>query len=197
MAKLADLHCTVFRSTLGWMAVAGSDRTLCHVTFGHKTADAARSRIANALLVPACQGDWNPGLRKRLQDYADGAPVDFLDIPVQCDLTTPFALAVLEACRRIPYGETRAYGELAAQVGAPRAARAVGNVMRCNRLPLVVPCHRVVHGDGRIGQFSAPQGASMKRRLLAMEAASTRLTRFDRSRMRDLGISSVDGLVYA
>ena len=177
MVKPTDLHCTVFRTTLGWMAVAGRDRTLCHLTFGHKTADAARSRIAKASLAPAREAEWNPGLRKRLQDYAEGAPEDFLDILVESELSTPFTLAVLEACRRIPYGETRSYGELAEQVGAPRAARAVGNVMRCNRLPLVIPCHRVVHGDGRIGHFSAPQGASMKQRLLAMEAASSLLMR--------------------
>jgi methylated-DNA-[protein]-cysteine S-methyltransferase len=118
------------------------------------------------------EDDWNPSLRRRLLDFAEGRPDDFLDVHVQLPLLAEFALSVVERCRRIAYGDTLSYSELAAQVGSPRAARAVGNVMRTNRCPLIIPCHRVVHADGSIGQFSAPQGASMKERLLSLEQAS-------------------------
>jgi methylated-DNA-[protein]-cysteine S-methyltransferase len=83
-----------------------------------------------------------------------------------------FQRAVVGHCRRIPPGQTLTYGQLAARVGRPRAARAVGRVMATNRFPLIVPCHRVVAAGGVLGGFSAPQGLAMKKRLLAAEAAS-------------------------
>lgn len=85
---------------------------------------------------------------------------------------TPFAQRVWNACRRIPFGETRTYGFLAAELGmAPAAARAVGQALRRNPLPLVVPCHRVVPLDG-IGGYAGDTGgalAEVKRRLLEFE----------------------------
>ncbi len=76
----------------------------------------------------------------------------------------------MAACRRIPWGQTRSYAQLAAVAGRPGAARAVGSVMAKNRVPLVVPCHRVIASSGQLGGYSAPQGLSLKRRLLAMES---------------------------
>ena len=172
MSKLHRFQVSVFRTALGWMAIEGREQSLVALTFGHPSADSARQQINSNRVKPPRQLDWLPDLRKRLEDYAEGAPETFLDVDIAYPVATPLALAVLAACRQIAYGETLSYGNLAAQVGAPRAARAVGNVMRTNRCPLVIPCHRGVHGDGRIGNFSAAQGASMKERLLAMEAAS-------------------------
>jgi methylated-DNA-[protein]-cysteine S-methyltransferase len=102
--------------------------------------------------------------------YAAGEPVDFADVPVALDHLTPFARRVVKHCRAIRRGQTRSYGDVAAAAGRPGAARAVGQVMAANRTPLVVPCHRVVAADGRLGGFSAPTGLAMKRRLLALEA---------------------------
>ena len=82
---------------------------------------------------------------------------------------TPFQLAVLQACARIPLGEVRSYGQLASEAGFPGRARAAGTVMATNPLPLVIPCHRIVRSDGSVGQFGG--GAEMKRRLLEVEGA--------------------------
>jgi methylated-DNA-[protein]-cysteine S-methyltransferase len=109
-------------------------------------------------------------------DFAEGKPDNFLDIDVNLPKMASFAISVIERCRRIAYGDTLSYSNLAAEVGSPRAARAVGNVMRSNRCPLIIPCHRVVHVDGSIGGFSAPEGASMKERLLQMERATRGLS---------------------
>jgi methylated-DNA-[protein]-cysteine S-methyltransferase len=84
---------------------------------------------------------------------------------------SPFAVAVVQAARRIPVGETRSYGQLAMAAGRPRAARAVGRVMARNRTPLLIPCHRVVGSGGKLGGFSAIDGLRMKERLLQLEAA--------------------------
>ena len=89
---------------------------------------------------------------------------------------TPFFADVYEACRAIPTGCTVGYGQLAASVGRPRAVRAVGQAMARNRVPLVIPCHRVVGAAGSLGGFSAPGGTESKRRLLELErTASERL----------------------
>ena len=82
---------------------------------------------------------------------------------------TPFQRAVLEAVVAIPRGEVRTYGEVALEVGRPGAARAVGEVMRTNRIPVLIPCHRVVRSGGDVGRYT-PDPA-IKRRLLAVEGA--------------------------
>jgi methylated-DNA-[protein]-cysteine S-methyltransferase len=112
------------------------------------------------------------GLIRRLQRFAAGrGDGDFRDVPIEISDHTEFQRRVVEQCRSIPSGSTCSYGELARRAGRPGAARAVGNVMRNNRLPLIVPCHRVVASSGKLQGFSAPQGLSMKQRLLDMEAA--------------------------
>ena len=90
---------------------------------------------------------------------------------------TPFRRRVWEALQRIPYGETRTYGEIAAAVGKPGAARAVGTANHFNPIPVVIPCHRVVGSDGRLCGFGG--GLDLKRHLLELEAAHSalRLTR--------------------
>lgn len=80
---------------------------------------------------------------------------------------TPFQRAVWEALLRIPVGETRTYGQLAAAIGRPKAARAVGQACGANPIPVLIPCHRVVAGSGGLGGFSG--GLEWKRRLLAVE----------------------------
>ncbi len=80
---------------------------------------------------------------------------------------TEFQLRVWNALREIPYGETRSYAEVAAQVGTPRAVRAVGTANGANPLSLVIPCHRVIASGGKLGGYGG--GLDLKARLLAME----------------------------
>jgi methylated-DNA-[protein]-cysteine S-methyltransferase len=116
-------------------------------------------------------------LVQRLCDFADGVPVDFDDWEVETEGLTDFGRQVIAACRKIPWGTTCTYGQLAELAGRPGAARAVGSVMARNRVPLVVPCHRVVPAGGGLGGFSAPQGVAMKRRLLQNEQLAAALWR--------------------
>jgi len=99
------------------------------------------------------------------------APADPAEIPGAVDwdaIPDGFRRAVLRACAAIPAGEVRSYGELAADAGRPRAARAVGTVMATNPMPLIVPCHRVVRGDGRLGEYGAG-GSARKAAMLGAE----------------------------
>jgi len=172
----------VFSTELGYIAFALRGDALAAVAFGHRSAAAARRAVR--LNLPSCfaEGDlddWPAGdqavqaaLADRLTRLAQGEPVGFDDFRVDRSGLTRFQQQVCQACRAIPWGETRTYGELAQAVGRPGAARAVGRVMATNRAPLVVPCHRVLPAGGGLGGFSAPQGVAMKRRLLALEQAA-------------------------
>lgn len=103
-------------------------------------------------------------------DYAAGIRIDFADVTTDLSHGTPFQQRIWEACQRIPYGEVVTYGELARLAGRPGAARAVGTAMSQNRIPLIIPCHRVVSAGNKIGGFTSPQGISLKKRLLDLEA---------------------------
>ncbi len=171
----------VFETALGHTALARRDSVVHALTFGHTNDRAAMKAITKVLQpiqgVDAAQhfapADFiAPGedpLIDRICEFAAGEPGDFDDLLLESRHLTPFGRKVTAACRRIPWGETLTYGQLAKRAGRPGAARAVGSVMARNRVPLIVPCHRVVPASGGLGGFSAPQGVSMKRRLLDME----------------------------
>lgn len=166
-----------FPSELGWFGLAfetaGRGPRLARLVFGHRSQSSALTRLAkvNPAAVqtheplPQAVEEWIG----RLQCYAQGQPCFLADIPLADDHLTPFGRRVAKACRAIPWGATRTYGQLAVLAGRPRAARAVGSVMAKNRTPLVAPCHRVLGANGRLGGFSAPQGVAMKKRLLELE----------------------------
>ena len=115
----------------------------------------------------------NDPLIKRLRSYFGGARVDFSDVPLLLDELTPFQRDVLHALRRVPYGEVVTYGELAALAGYPGAQRAAGTFCARNRLPIFLPCHRVVAADG-LGSYGS-LGSEYKRRLLALEGVDAPL----------------------
>jgi methylated-DNA-[protein]-cysteine S-methyltransferase len=158
----------VFRTPLGWFGLAGRGGIASRLWFGHATEAEVRRRAFGETSDPD-EHDWHPELRNRLTAYAGGEGVDFRDIDVDLEGWTAFQRRVLAALRRVGYGTTVSYAELAARAGSPGAARAVGQVMARNRLPIIIPCHRVLASGGAIGGFSAPQGIALKERLLELE----------------------------
>jgi methylated-DNA-[protein]-cysteine S-methyltransferase len=101
----------------------------------------------------------------------DGQSADLSGVVLDMDGVPEFAQRVYGVARTIPPGTTLTYGEIAERLGDPSLAREVGQALARNPFPLVVPCHRVVAADGRLGGFSAPGGAHTKRRLLEIEGA--------------------------
>jgi methylated-DNA-[protein]-cysteine S-methyltransferase len=158
----------IFRTPLGWFGLAGRGGIASRVSIGHATAGEVRRRLFYEL-NDADERDWHPDLRRRLTAYAAGDVVEFGDVSIDLDGATPFQQRVLNALRLVDYGTTLSYAQLAERAGAPGAARAVGQVMAHNRLPVIIPCHRVLASGGGIGGFSAPQGITLKQRLLALE----------------------------
>jgi methylated-DNA-[protein]-cysteine S-methyltransferase len=115
-------------------------------------------------------GDSVPEVVRLVARYFAGEPVSFADVHLDLEWCSSFQRAVAEALREVPYGETVTYGELAALAGHPNAQRAAGTFCAQNRLPLLLPCHRVVAAGG-IGSYGS-LGAGYKRRLLELEDAA-------------------------
>jgi len=130
----------------------------------------------------------HPYLRRILRHIATGED-DLADLPVDLDVGA-FDRRVLDEVRRIPPGRTRSYGEIARRIGAPRAARAVGNAVAKNPAVVVVPCHRVLPSSGGLGGYSATGGPTTKRRLLERERAPIPSPR-SRSRSRPAASTGV------
>jgi methylated-DNA-[protein]-cysteine S-methyltransferase len=107
----------------------------------------------------------------RITRLLTGEPVDLSDLPLDMDGLPELHRRVYDIARRIPPGETRTYGQVAAELGDPGAARAVGQALGRNPFPIVVPCHRVLAAGGKSGGFSAPGGVATKMRLLEIEGA--------------------------
>src|SRR2546421_4215230 len=114
--------------------------------------------------------DSVPELARRVAAYFAGEAVSFGDVGLDLEWCTPFQRSVAEALRAVPYGETVTYGELAALAGHPNAQRAAGTFCAHNRLPLILPCHRVVSAGG-LGSYGS-LGTMYKRRLLELERAA-------------------------
>lgn len=102
---------------------------------------------------------------RQLDVYFSGVPFDF-DLPL-APFGTPFELSVWKALKKIPWGKTRSYGEIAGEVGSPRGGRAVGKACGANPIPVIIPCHRVVRANGDLGGYAG--GIEVKKALLEIE----------------------------
>lgn len=114
----------------------------------------------------------------KIRRHLRGENQDFRDVAVDLNGVGPFARQVYEAAREIPAGQTRTYGEIAKALGQPAAAQEVGQALAKNPVALIVPCHRVLAADGKLGGFSAPGGRATKTKLLALEGAPVNLPLF-------------------
>lgn len=145
-------------SPLGEVGVAADARGICQVTFAPRVAGS-----------PAPRGSILAAAVAQLAAYFAGELTDF-DLPLS-RAGSEFELAVWHALTEIPYGQTRSYGDIAARIGQPGAARAVGLANNHNPLPIIVPCHRVVGADRTLVGYGA--GLPRKRWLLELEARLT------------------------
>ena len=160
-------------TAIGPLLIAGNGNRLVAIKFG-----VDERRLADALtdLHHELHGAFElvrndravAGMMKQVRDYLAGKRTTF-DLEFDLSWVTPFRRDVLLACAAVPRGQVASYADLAARVGRPRAARAVGNTMRTNPIPIVIPCHRIVASGGGIGGFGG--GLAMKRQLLAIEGA--------------------------
>jgi methylated-DNA-[protein]-cysteine S-methyltransferase len=160
---MADLRTWTQPSPYGDVTIVVSDAGLRAVTLpGSVVVVSGEAHVERDDAVGRQFDAWFAGRRH-----------DF-DLPLDLEGVDGFRLTVLETLRRdVPWGETVSYGELAQMAGRPRAARAVGSTMATNRLPFVIPCHRVVAAGGKIGGYGSGANAiDLKRALLAREGVT-------------------------
>ena len=166
---MTDISFRVHPSPIGEiLIVAGHDGIVTlHPMEG--PLDAELSRIALRLhAVPTPDDEAGGDVDRQLDEYFEGERREF-DVDLDWRLATGFRRAALEAVRRIPYGETAGYGEVAITAGSPGAARAVGTACATTPFSIIVPVHRVVRADGSLGEYGGRP--EVKRHLLDLERA--------------------------
>ncbi|WP_346948621.1 methylated-DNA--[protein]-cysteine S-methyltransferase [Dyella sp.] len=168
----ASIRYTTTDTPLGRLLVATTARGICSVTLGDGDADLQRrlrEEFPQAELerVDAGREEWLDAVIARIASELGWTDAAAPELPPLDIAATAFQWRVWDALTRIPAGSTRSYGEIAADIGLPKAARAVGQACGNNRVALIVPCHRVVREDGSIGGWR--WGVERKRELLARE----------------------------
>ena len=160
----------IFRTKWGYFGLAGTDSGLCRTYLPMPERGKIESRILKNLPEAKFDKSYFKNLQEKIIAYFDGGSVNFgPDITVSLNGFHGFSCRVLTACRDIKFGQTRTYAGLAKKAGQPNAGRAVGNALARNPLPLIIPCHRIIRSDGKLGGFSAPGGVSLKNRLISHE----------------------------
>jgi methylated-DNA-[protein]-cysteine S-methyltransferase len=151
---------------MGWVGILGSAAGILAATLPQASATEAERRLGDSIKAAVPSEEPFGDTIQRLKDYFAAKRVAF---PDRLDLSwaTAFQREVWRLTQSIPYGETRSYGWLAKELGQ-RGARAVGQALARNRLPVIIPCHRVVAGDGALGGYSG--GVGVKEWLLRLEA---------------------------
>jgi len=163
-----ELYYIIFNTNAGWMGILGSTRGLRRITLPHPSAQETHQALADSIKYATRSPHLFKDLVERFKRYFSGHRVNFTD---ELDLSgaTDFQRGVWEETRLIPYGETRSYAWVAKQIGKPEAARAVGQALGKNPLPVIIPCHRVLTSDGKIGGFTG--GVETKKMLLHLEGS--------------------------
>ena len=167
---MSEQHC-LFDTAIGPCGVAWSAQGLTRVQLPEADRNATLRRLRRGSAVSSGQ-DLPPEVEQtlsRIKSYLVGEKVDFAAVALDLAGVSAFHRKVYDAARRIGWGQTATYGELARLAGTPGAARAVGQALGRNPIPIIVPCHRILAAGGKVGGFSAFGGASTKERLLALE----------------------------
>jgi methylated-DNA-[protein]-cysteine S-methyltransferase len=158
---------TVVSTKFGFVGLVSSGQGLALTTLPKSSREAVLSEIKE-FAADAVEGTFAfDDLPYRIQSYFNGEQASFPD-GLDLNGATRFYRDVWKATRSIPYGETRTYAWVARQIGKPRASRAVGGALARNPFPIIVPCHRVVASNGKLGGFGG--GLALKKRLLELEA---------------------------
>ncbi|HEY8178976.1 MAG TPA: methylated-DNA--[protein]-cysteine S-methyltransferase [Candidatus Limnocylindria bacterium] len=168
-AGLADVAYGSMDSPVGELLVAVTDRGLVRVAFasepGEEVLEELAARVSPRVLRLPARTD---AARRELDEYFSGERRRF-ELALDWSLVRGFAQGVLRATARVPFGTVTTYRQMAEAAGSPRASRAAGNALGSNPIPIVVPCHRVLHSGGGLGGYAG--GLDRKRYLLSLEGS--------------------------
>jgi methylated-DNA-[protein]-cysteine S-methyltransferase len=170
MMNRRSLSYTLFDTAIGRCGLAWSDRGIVRIQLPEASDARAVRRLA--MNDDLTRAEPPPIIAKAIGQigrHLRGDRQDFRDVPLDMSRVASFHVRVYQGARKVSAGRTISYGELAARIGSPGAARAVGQALGRNPFAIVVPCHRVLAAHGRAGGFSAHGGVGTKRRILAVE----------------------------
>lgn len=162
---------TIFNTRMGFCGLVGQEEKLRGVIPFLKTEEEVESLILSMYSKIIADTSCFRKIEADIQRYFSGEKVCF-QYPLDFSHHTQFQRKVWEITGSIPYGEIRTYGWVSKKMGNPRSSRAVGNALAQNPFPIVVPCHRVMRGDGGFGGYSAQGGIHLKARLLQGEGCA-------------------------
>jgi methylated-DNA-[protein]-cysteine S-methyltransferase len=166
-AGILDVAHGTYDSPLGPLTVMVTPRGLVRLSYPGEGIDAQLQELADLVSPRILEAPARTdAVRRQLDDYFAGRRHAF-DVPIDWRLVRGFAAGVLQATARIPFGSVSSYREIAAEAGSPNAYRAAGNALGSNPVPIVVPCHRVLHAGGGLGGYTG--GLERKRYLLRLE----------------------------
>ena len=164
----------IFKSQWGWMGISETTKGIDAVVLPKRLRRAVLSelRLSDAKLLESRMSSRLRKAQTQLTDYLTGMRRSF-DLPLDLSRGTSFQRKVWQTLRRVSYGRLRSYRWVAVQVGGRQYARAVGNAVGANPMPIVIPCHRIVAHDASLGGFSG--GLPTKRKLLTLEGTLAEL----------------------
>jgi methylated-DNA-[protein]-cysteine S-methyltransferase len=164
-----DVTYATTESPLGPLLLAATSKGVVRVAFDSESPEEVLEELALGIGArPGRAPGRLDGFRRELDEYFEGRRSSF-DVGIDWSLISGFSQRVLEATARVPYGSVTTYGDVARRAGSPRGARAAGNVLSVNPMPIVVPCHRVVHSGGGLG--GSGNGLERRKFLLELEGA--------------------------
>jgi methylated-DNA-[protein]-cysteine S-methyltransferase len=164
----------IFETPIGACGIAWGPRGITGLQLPEATAQGTRSRMRRRW-AGAAETPPPPDVQRaidRVLALLAGEAVDLGDIPLDLEAAPDFHRKVYEVARTIPPGQTMTYGDIAKRLSVPHESREVGQALGRNPVAIIVPCHRVLGADGKMGGFSANGGVATKRRILEIEGAA-------------------------
>jgi methylated-DNA-[protein]-cysteine S-methyltransferase len=163
---------TIIQTKFGYFGILAQKSTILRMSLPVPDRRSAENQLLEGLKPVEYDAGLLPNLQKQIKSYFAGTYVEFdKKISLHLDGLSQFSQDILKACLKIPYGKTVTYKKLAEMANHPKAARAVGNAMGNNLIPLIIPCHRVIKSNGSTGGFQKNRqgGQDLKKRMIEME----------------------------
>lgn len=167
--ELLDVAYSMIDSPIGPLLLAATRNGLVYIAFENEGFDDVLQILANRISPRILRAPARLDTAARqLDEFFDGRRTSF-ELPLDLSLSSPFRRNVQEILAEVPFGVTTTYAHLAQEVGSPGASRAVGSACATNPIPVIIPCHRVLRTDGKLGGYRG--GLDSKRFLLELESA--------------------------
>jgi methylated-DNA-[protein]-cysteine S-methyltransferase len=168
LESFEETNLTAFETRMGWIGLGWNARGIVTLQLPRPTRARALRDLQREYPDGVVRERPPTEMMRELEEYVAGRRHSF-DLPLDWSSIKPFQRAVLRAASTIPFGETRSYGWIAQKIGNPKAARAVGQALGSNPIPIILPCHRVINSNGGLGGYGG--GLPLKIKLLRLEGA--------------------------